>query len=117
MTDAAPLYIDVVLWAVYLLLFLTTAATVYSAIHGIRTRGHQLSANGQLLRYVAIATGGITLAVMAISYAVASTTPLPINGERFDSPVWLRLTDMFIYTSITLIVLCSAIVIAARFRR
>jgi hypothetical protein len=39
------------------------------------------------------------------------------NGKPFTDELWLRLSDMFIYTSILLICVCSAIVVAAKFRR
>ena len=116
MADAAPIYVDMVLWAVYVLLVLTIAAAVYSAFHGVRTHGRQVAESRLIHR---AATGAIAVPVveMAVSYALASTKPLTINGHAFDSVVWLRLTDMFIFTSITLIIVCFAIVIATKFRR
>lgn len=115
MTDA-PLYIDLVLWAVYVLIVIAVAATVYAAVHGVRTQGRQVAAN-RLYTKATIAGIATPVVVMALSYAMASTTPLTINGQPFTSSVWLRLSDMFIYSSAILIVICFAIVIATKFRR
>jgi len=114
---SAPLYVDLVMWALYATLASTVVATVVAAVHGVRTRSEQHTANSRLLRHVALATAALTLAVVAVSYAAASTNPLTINGQPFTSATWLRLTDMFIYSSVTLIILCCAIIVAARFRR
>ena len=116
MTDTAPLYVDLVLWAVYVLLAVTIVASVYAAVHGVRTQGRQV-ATSRLHRSATIVGLAVPAGVMAITYALASTTPLTINGQPFTSTVWLRLTDMFIYSSITLIIVCFAIVIATKFRR
>ena len=43
--------------------------------------------------------------------------PVVSNGKPFTDTLWLRLTDMFIFTSLLLICVCSAVVAIAKFRR
>ena len=108
--------VDIILWAVYLLIAAATIASVLSAIHGVRTQGRQVAAS-RLARRASVAAAILPVTVMALTYAAASTTPLTINGKAFTSTLWLRLTDMFIYTSVILIILCFIIVVATKFRR
>ena len=62
-------------------------------------------------------TAGVVAVVLLLTYLLASTQPVVSNGKPFTDTLWLRLTDMFIFSSILLICLCSAIVVAAKFRR
>ena len=62
-------------------------------------------------------TAGVVAVVLPLTYLLASTQPVVSNGKPFTDTLWLRLTDMFIFSSILLICLCSAIVVAAKFRR
>ena len=113
----APLYVDVVIIAVYVLLAVALVASFYAAWHGVRTHSRQRSPL-DLRHASAITYGSLALPVVClfITYCLASTDPLTINGHLFADTFWLRVTDMFIYTSILLIVVCSVIVLAARFR-
>lgn len=45
------------------------------------------------------------LALLAITYAVGDTTPLKLNEEAqvFNSPGWLKVTDMWLYTTYVLL--------------
>jgi hypothetical protein len=112
------LYIDIVLWAVYLLLVVATAVAVWSAIHGVQTHERTddplASRRTSMLGYI---TAGVVAVVLLLTYLLASTQPVVSNGKPFTDTLWLRLTDMFIFSSILLICLCSAIVVAAKFRR
>lgn len=117
MTDPT-LIVDIVLWSVYLLLGASLAATAWSAFHGIRT--HERTADPLAARHTA-ALGSATAALLALTllmtYLLASTQPVVSNGQPFTDPVWLRLTDMLIYTPLLLICVCSVLVVIAKFRR
>ena len=112
------LFIDIVLWAVYLLLLAATVMAVWSAIHGVMTHERiddpLASRRTSMLGYV---TAGLVAVVLLLTYLLASTQPVVSNGKPFSDPLWLRLTDMFIFSSILLICLCSVIVVIAKFRR
>ena len=117
MTDASPL-IDIVLWAVYLLLAAALGAAVWSAVHGVLT--HESSADPLASRrtsMIGYSTALLVVVVMATTFSVASTAPVVTGGKPFTDALWLRLTDMFIYTSLLLICVCSVIVAIAKFRR
>ena len=112
------LLVDVILWAVYLLLIIGVGAAIWSAVHGVRTHEKEVdplaSKHTQTIGYVTVA---LVAVLMVLTYALASTHPVVSNGKPFTDALWLRLTDMFIFTSILLICICSVMVVAAKFRR
>ena len=112
------LIIDLVLWAVYLLLAASVGAAVWSAVHGVRTheRTHDPLAS-RCTSMIGYATACLLAVTMLLSYFLASTQPVVSNGRPFTDVLWLRLSDMFICTSILLICVCSVIVAIAKFRR
>jgi hypothetical protein len=114
----STLFIDIVLWAVYLLLVAAVGVAVWSAVHGVRT--HQRSNDPLATRrtsMIGYATAGFVAVTLLLTYLLASTRPVISNGKPFTDELWLRMTDMFIFSSILLIVVCSAIVVATKFRR
>ena len=111
-------YVDVIIWAMYVLTACTVVAAVWSAWHGVRTHSRrQTDLSPRHTSFLGLAVAVLTAGVMALTFLLASTDPLTVNGQPFTSEFWLRLTDMFILTSLILIALCSALVAAARFRR
>jgi hypothetical protein len=44
---------------------------------------------------------------MLLTFLVGSSSPMLINGEWFRDTLWLKLTDMFIWTAIILLVLAA----------
>ena len=117
MSDSV-LFVDIVLWAMYLALVIGIVAAVWSAVHGVRT--HEVSNDKMVSRHTArigYLTAGFVALVLLMTYLLASTQPVVSNGKPFTDPQWLRLTDMFLLSSIILICVCSAIVVAAKFRR
>jgi len=112
------LYIDLVLYAVYALMAMAIVAVGYGVWHGVRTHSRERSALDT--RYTAYTGFGVAAGVaviMLLTWLLASTEPLTVNGQPFTDTRWLRLTDMFLLTSILLIIVCSVLVVVAKFRR
>lgn len=107
----SELFIDVVIIAMYVLIATAVAVSAWSAMRAIRQRKVRQSTR---IGY-AVAAG--VAALLIITYAAASTKAITSNGQLFDNQQWLRLADMFIYSSVILILICSAVVVIARFRR
>ena len=53
---------------------------------------------------------GVLVLTLALTYLTGDATPLMSNGKPFDDAFWLRVSDMFINTSIVLIVLAAVAV-------
>ena len=117
MTDPT-FYIDLVLYAVYALMVLAIVAVAYGVWHGISTHSHEeASPAHRYAAYTGLAVAAGVALVMLLTWLLASTEPLTVNGQPFTDTFWLRLTDMFILTSTILIAVCSVLVAAAKFRR
>ena len=114
----STIIVEIVLWAVYGLLAVAIGIAVWSAVHGVltheRTKDPLASRRSSMIGY---ATTALVAVVLLITFALASTQPIVSNGTPFTDTFWLRTTDMFIFTSILLICVCSAIVAIAKFRR
>jgi hypothetical protein len=112
------LIIDFVLWAVYLLLGVSMAAALWSAIHGVRT--HEATVDPIASRHTSktgYLTAGVVAVILLLTWLLGSTKAVMSNGHPYTDTFWLRLTDMFIFTSLLLICVCSVIVAIAKFRR
>ena len=102
----APLLTDMLLGYIYLLTSSAIGVTVYSIVHGIKTRGRQsLTENGVPAGRITIITWGVTFALLASTFALGSTDPIKVNGKDFCEGIWLRLSDMFIISSGVMILL------------
>ena len=102
----APLLTDMLLGFIYLLTVVAIGVTVYSIVHGIKTRGRQsLTENGVPAGRITIITWGVTFALLASTFALGSTDPIKVNGKDFCEGIWLRLSDMFIISSGVMILL------------
>lgn len=107
----SDIFIDVIIIAMYVLLAVTIGLCLWSAWHGIRTHERRQSTR------IGYAVAAATALLLLLTYVLGSTRPLLSNGKVFDNPVWLRLADMFIYSSLTLIIACSVVAAIAKFRR
>lgn len=95
----------------YVLLAVALVASAWSAWNGVRTHQRRQSTR------IGYAVAAAVALLLLLTYLMGSTNPLRSNGTTFADPVWLRLADMFIYSSVTLIIVCSVIVVIAKFRR
>lgn len=112
-----PLYVDLLLWCVYILLALTVALSAWSLWHGLATRGRaDETGHGVPHRRIVWATAILLLSVLVLTGLFSSDEPLLINGSPYSSGLWLRTADMFINSSILLIILCSVLVAVGKFR-
>jgi hypothetical protein len=91
-----PLFVDLLLWTVYVLLAITVGLTLWSMLRS----PSRLWKGGTLPAWIAFALLVLTLAVTCL---LANTTPIVINGKTYADALWLRVSDMLIYTSLFLI--------------
>ena len=112
--------INLLLYLIYGLLALAVALTVWSVLRTLlRNRGEAVTW-GIPVRAIAWGTVGMLVIVLAVSYLLGSTQSLTINGRVFADSFWLRIADMFIFTSLTLMavaVVCALIGVSGLNRR
>ena len=113
----SPVVADIMLWLMYIAMAVAIGVTLLSVINRLRLRTKDDEIiNGVPQKRVARTVAVAFVACMAITYLAGSTTPVTTNGQLFADTFWLKATDMFIYTTVILIVGCFAGVVVSRFR-
>ena len=113
----SPFFADVMLGLMYLMVAVALGVTAYSVRHTLRTRqqGDDI-VNGVPAGRIGWCVAIALVVCLVITFLLGSSSPVITNGVRFTDTFWLKTTDMFIYTSILLIIGCFVSAIVSRFR-
>ena len=113
----SPFFADVMLWLMYIVIAVAVVVTAFSVWHGLRTtrKGDDIVNRVPAGRIGWLVILGLVVCLF-VTFLLGSTSPIVTNGETFTDKFWLRVTDMFIYTSIVLIAGCFVSAIISRFR-
>lgn len=99
----APLLTDFLLYFMYLLLFATTFMFSMAVVRGIRMRDKSKDiSNGVPATRIVLGVVGLLVVSLVVTFVLGSGEPMRISGELFAESFWLKVTDMFINTSIVL---------------
>ena len=108
----APLFTDAILILSYLLMLLTLAVGLWSIVRGLKLRGKTDAKDNNIpvkaIGYI-IFVGAIVLLVL--TFLAGSAQPLTINGVKYNDWLWLKVSDMFINTSLVMLLLAVAAVV------
>ena len=116
----APLFTDVLLIFMWALFGLAVFAMVLSLIHSARTiSGKQRIVNDIPTYRISVAVFGTTLLCLVLSFMVGSSHPMVINGANYTDKFWLKVSDMFVTSSIVLLLFAIAVTVfgATRYYR
>ena len=103
-----PLYVDLLLWLIYLLLIASIGFVIWSTLRSLRLRkGQSTKSNGIVTRIITGATAAVLVLSLLLTYLLGGTQPLMSNGKPFTDTFWLRTSDMFINTSIILVIIAA----------
>ena len=117
MSFVSPFIADIMLWLMYIAVAVAIGVTLWSVVKTLRMRTKDDEViNGVPQTRIAWTTAFCFVVCLAVTWLLGSSEPLTINGTLFTSKFWLKAVDMFIYTSIILIIGCLAGVIVSRFR-
>jgi hypothetical protein len=109
LNTSSPLFIELLLWTIYVLLAVALGLTCWSLLHNFRLQGHgPVRSNGIPVGRIAWSIAILFAATMGLTFATGSTASLTINGRVFSDTFWLRTSDMFINTSLILIIVAIA---------
>ncbi|MBO6030988.1 MAG: hypothetical protein J6Q22_05910 [Prevotella sp.] len=105
------------LWLMYIAVAMAIIVTVVSVVRTVRFRTKDDEVvNGVPRTRMAWIVGIAFLLCLALTFLLGSSEPVRTNGKLFTDTFWLKATDMFIYTSLILIIGCFAGVVLSRFR-
>lgn len=108
---------DIMLWLMYIAVAAALVVTVVSVVKTLRLRTKDDEVvNGVPRTRMAWVVGVAFLLCLVLTFVLGSSEPVRTNGELFTDAFWLKAADMFIYTSLILIIGCFAGVVLSRFR-
>lgn len=113
----SPLIADIMLWLMYIASTVAIVVTVVSVVRTVRLRTKDDEVvNGVPRTRMAWVVVIAFLLCLVLTFVLGSSEPIRTNGELFTDTFWLKAADMFIYTSLILIIGCFAGVVLSRFR-
>lgn len=114
----APLLTDVLLIFVALLAGCSLAAVVWAVVVAVRRRGRKpRTENGINVTKLSVAVSALTIVLAVLSFAFGSAKPIIINASRYDTVFWLKAADMFVVSSLVLLLLAVALIVAGYVRQ
>jgi len=117
MPFVSPLVADIMLWLMYIAIAVAVIVTLVSVVRTVRLRTKDDEVvNGVPRTRIAWIIVVAFLLCLVLTFVLGSSEPVRTNGKLFTDTFWLKATDMFIYTSLILIIGCFAGVVLSRFR-
>lgn len=116
----APLFTNLLLVFIYLLMVGALGVTCWAVWRSLKIRGKgEKIVNNVPVKKIGYAVLGGTVAVLLLTFALASTTPIRVNGALYADNFWLRTTDMLVNTSLIMIVVAAGAVVygATKYKR
>ena len=105
------------LWLMYIAMAVAIIVTIVSMVRTVRLRTKDEEVvNGVPRTRMAWIIVVAFLLCLVLTFLLGSSEPVKTNGELFTDTFWLKAADMFIYTSLILILGCFAGVVLSRFR-
>lgn len=104
----APLLTSLLITSMLVLVAGTLALSVWSFVRKARmNKGDNRIVNNIPVHRITLGVIICTAALLLITFLCSSTDTLTVNGSRFTDSFWLRMSGMFIGTSI--IMICAAV--------
>ena len=99
----APLFTDVLIGLMWLFLVGGIGLAIYSMWKDYRGSRSEAMVNGVPVRRIFRITWIGLLALLVLTFALGSSAPMLINGENYADWLWLKLSDMFVITSLLML--------------
>ena len=99
----APLFTDVLISLMWLFLVGGIGLAIYSMWRDYRGGRSEAVVNGVPVRRIFRITWLGMLALLVLTFALGSSDPMLINGENYADWLWLKLSDMFVITSLLML--------------
>ncbi|MEE3414721.1 MAG: hypothetical protein VZR53_05055 [Prevotella sp.] len=108
----APLFTDGVIALMWLMLIFAIGLVIWSFVKSYRsqTKVDQI-VNGIPATKISYVVWGVTFVLMVLTFLFTPTSPVIVNGKLFQEWFSLKLSGMFVYTSILLLVIAIATVV------
>ncbi len=108
----APIFTDWLLILSYLLVIATMGLGFWSVYRSLRQNGKGESYDNNIpVKKIGYTIGIGSLVLLVLSFLLGSSDTMTINGVKYADWFWLKISDMFIYTSLILMLLAIGAVI------
>lgn len=102
----APLFTDVLLSLMCLLLLVSVLLVIWAIVHTARSsqQDDEVS-HGIRERRISQVTWGVTGALLLITFVLGSSSPILVNGQNYQDWLWLKVSDMLVYSAIIMMII------------
>lgn len=110
----APLFTDVLLSLMCLLLLVSFLLAIWAVVHTYRSSGQvdEVSqSHGIRGRRISQVTWGVTVVLLIVTFVLGSSSPLLVNGQNYQDWLWLKVSDMLVYSTVIMLVVAVAAVL------
>ncbi len=108
----APLFTDVLIGLMWTFLLFAVVVAVYAVVKANRYAGKEADqSNGIPAAKIVRTTWLGTLLLLVLTFVCGSSAPMLINGEAYDDWFWVKASDMFVLSSVILLVVGVAAVL------
>lgn len=108
----APLFTDLLLGLMVLVFVLAVALVMWVSWRSYRQHAHQDAVvNGVPARKISRIIWISTFCLLIVAFALGSSAPMLVNGDEYADWLWLKVSDMFVWTSVVMLVAAVGVVI------
>lgn len=116
----APLFTDVLIFLMWFLLVLTVVLAIVAVVRAYKMNVKSEAVvngvpQGKIFRFTWIGM----LLLLVLTFLVGSSMPMLVNGENYTDWFWLKISDMLVLTSISMLIIAVGAVVfgATRYMR
>ena len=116
----SPLFTNAVLLLMYGIVLAAVVVLGCAIYHTLKTRGRgERVDNGIPVKKIAYVVAIGTMVVLLLTFLLGSSVPMTVNGKVYADALWLKVADMFIFTSMGMILVAIGAVLygATRYKR
>lgn len=98
--------IDLIIYLMYLVILISIGVTIWSVVRRIIMIGHTSGKiQGIPARKINLSIVLFLFASLTFSYIFADVSPITINTRVYDDVFWLRISNMFVFTGCSFMIL------------
>lgn len=107
-----PLFTNALLLFMLLLFVAAVAVAVWSVSRSLKKRGKSERMDNNIpVKMIAYGVVGLTFLLLIITFLLGSSSSMQVNGRVFSDVFWLKMSDMFVNTSLAMILIAAGAVI------
>lgn len=103
-----PLCTDGLIYLMYFMVVVTAALAIASVVRNVKKRNVETVTNGIKEAKISYFTVGAVAVLLILTFLLGSSAPVRTGEGNYSDVFWLKVTDMFLYTTYILLFLASA---------